>query len=101
MFLWDDRGIVACVDHQTGETVWVKRVGGNYFGSPVCVAGRIYCLDRDGDVVVIAAAGEYELLGRNSLGDPTSTTPAVAGGAIYFRTESRLFSLGGKTSTSN
>lgn len=96
LFLWDDRGIVACVELTTGESVWVKRVGGSYFGSPVCVDGRLYCADRDGNVVVLAASDKYELLARNALGEPTCATPAVAGGVMYIRTDSQLFSLGGK-----
>ncbi len=95
MFLWDDKGIVACVDRATGKEVWVKRVGGTFFGSPICVAGRLYCADRDGNVVVLAAAGKYELLSRNPLGEATCATPAVADGVIYFRTDSHVFSLGG------
>lgn len=96
MFLWDDRGIVTCVEAQTGETIWQKRIGGTFFGSPVCVDGRLYCIDRNGVVVVIEAGREFKLLARNELGEASCATPAVAGGVMYLRTESRLFSLGGK-----
>ena len=96
MFLWTDRGIVSCVDHQTGKLVWQKRVGGNYFSSPICVDGKLYNVDRDGEVVVVTASAEYQLLGRNQLGETILSTMAVGNGMLFVRTESHLISLGGK-----
>ncbi len=96
MFLWSDSGIATCVEHDSGEVVWQKRIGGNYFGSPICVDGKLYCVDLDGEVVVIAASDEYELLARNSLGHPSRATPAVSNGTLLIRTDSHLFSIGGE-----
>jgi hypothetical protein len=76
--------------------LWQQRVGGNFFGSPIRVADKIYCMERDGEMVVIAAADKYQLLARNKLGESGNSTPAVAGGVMYFRTKSHLMSLGGK-----
>ena len=42
-------------------------------------------------LVVIAAADKYELLARNSLGEPSKATSAVSGGTLYLRSESRLY----------
>lgn len=94
MFLWSDAGIATCVDRASGKVIWQKRVGGNYFSSPICINGNIYCVDVDGNVVVIAAAAEYELLSRNPLGHPSRATPAVSHGSLLIRTESQLFCLG-------
>ena len=47
-------------------------------------------------VVVLAAADTFELLSRVPLGELSYATPAVAGGVMYLRTQSQLFSLGGK-----
>ncbi|MEM9660466.1 MAG: PQQ-binding-like beta-propeller repeat protein, partial [Planctomycetota bacterium] len=95
VFLWSDKGVATCLDAASGEEQWVKRVGGNYSGSPVHAAGRIYCISDDGDVVVLAAAPQYELLGRNPLGEGSRSTPAVAQGRMFLRTYSRLFCIGG------
>jgi len=96
MYLWNDRGVASCANLATGEIVWTKRVGGNYFGSPVWVNGKLYCIDTDGVVTVIAAADEFEILARNDLGEGSCSTPAVANGRMYLRTKSHLFSLGDK-----
>ena len=95
-FLWSDNGVVTCIMAATGEVVWRNRVGGSYYGSPVWVNGRLYCIDRTGTVAVISGTEAYELFSRVPLGEPGFSTPAVAGGAMYFRTETKLMSLGGQ-----
>ena len=50
---------------------------------------------RTGEVVVVAAGDKFEVLHRIPLGEPSYATPAVAGGVMYLRTSSHLFSLGG------
>ena len=95
-FLWADTGVVTCIRAATGEQLWRERVGGEFYGSPICVAGRLYCIAKNGEVVVLAASSRYELLARVPLGEDSYATPAVANGTIYLRTHSRLFSLGRK-----
>ncbi|MFT7640606.1 MAG: outer membrane protein assembly factor BamB, partial [Pirellulaceae bacterium] len=95
MFLWTDTGICVCVNAVDGESIWQKRVGGNFFGSPVCVDGKMYCVDVDGVVNIVAASDEYELLNKVQLGETCRSTPAVANGVLYIRTFSHLYSLGG------
>ena len=94
LFMWADDGIVSCVDAATGDEHWKKRIGGNYSGSPICVDGKLYCVSEDGEVVVLAASKEYELLARNNLEVPSRSTPAVIGGRLLLRTYSHLISLG-------
>jgi outer membrane protein assembly factor BamB len=96
VFLWNDRGIVSCIDGQNGAMKWQEHIGGNFSGSPVRAGDRIYCMSTDGEVIVLAAADKYEQLGRNPLGEATRATLAVAGGRMYLRTESHLVSIGGK-----
>ena len=96
LFLWTDDGIVTCLKIASGEVIWRERVGGSFYGSPVWVSGRLYCIAKNGDVVVLAAADDFELLSRVPLGESSYATPAVAGGVMYLRTQSHLFSLGGK-----
>jgi outer membrane protein assembly factor BamB len=93
LYLWGDSGIVSCVELKTGNNVWTKRVGGDYFGSTVLIDGKIYIMSEDGKCVVIAASPKYELLGENDLGDPSHATPAVANGRLYLRTFHRLACL--------
>lgn len=97
VFLWYDRGgIVTCIDAASGNVHWKKRVGGDYFSSPVLIGDRIFCTDIGGTTVVLAASKDYKLLAKNDLGDNMHATPAIAGGRLYLRTFHHLISLGGK-----
>jgi outer membrane protein assembly factor BamB len=93
LYTWLDIGLVACAEMATGETVWIERVGGNYSGSPILIDGRLFCISEEGDVVVVAAAPEFQLLGRSPLGDASYATPAVANGRLYLRGFTRLACL--------
>jgi len=95
LFLWADDGVVSCLRVATGETVWRERVAGGFYASPVWVNGYLYNVSKTGDVVVLAAGDTFEVVHRIPLGAPSYATPAVAGGVMYVRTSSHLFSLGG------
>jgi len=96
IFLWSDNGIVTCLDLPTGNLIWRERVPGSFFGSPVCIANRLYCIAKNGEVVVLAAADKFEELARVPLGAPSYSTPAVSDGVMLLRTSAHLFSLGGQ-----
>lgn len=95
-FLWYDKGIVSCIDTESGEVVGRQRVGGNYYGSPVRIGDRICCLSEDGDFVVLSATPELKQLARMPLGESSEATPAIADGVLYLRTSNHLISVGGK-----
>lgn len=96
LFLWSDGGIVTCLDARSGKEHWRERVGGNFFSSPICIDGRIYNASAEGEMVVVQAGPEFEVLGRTDLGEGTRATPAVARGRMYVRTFTHLMSVGGK-----
>lgn len=94
LFTFHDSGYVSCLRSATGEQLWREKPAGKFFGSPVWVSGKLYCITTAGDVVVIRAASNYELLAVNPLGERSHSTPAVADGRIYLRTFSYLISIG-------
>jgi len=96
LYLWNDDGTAACVDIKSGKTVWQRRVGGNYSGSPLCVDGKIYVMSEKGEVMIIAASPEFKSYGKVEIGDPSHSTPSIANGRLYFRTFHRLACLEAK-----
>ena len=96
LFVWCDGGVVKCLHASTGDVIWEERVGGDYFGSPVVVGDRLYCISREGEMVVLSATRRFEELGRIDLGERSNSTPAVAGGVMYLRTVSHVMALGGR-----
>jgi len=98
VYLWQDGGILRCIEARTGETIYEKRVGGNYFSSPILVGDYLWGMSRDesGPVVVVKAGDEFEIVGENKLGAGVFATPAVHDGVMYIRTTDSLISLGGE-----
>jgi outer membrane protein assembly factor BamB len=95
-FGFHDGGVVSCFRIATGEVLWSQKPAGKYFGSPVCVDGKLYGITVDGDVVVLRADPKYELLSVNPLGEKSHATPAVANGRMFLRTFSHLIAVGGE-----
>jgi len=95
LWLWSDGGIVTCMHAPTGEIRYQERVGGNFFGSPVWIDGRLFCISTSGEIVVVEASDKFNVLHRFSLNETCHTTPAVALGSMFVRTEKHLLSIGG------
>lgn len=93
-WLWSDGGIVTCLKVATGEIQYQERVGGNFFGSPVCVDGRLYCVSTSGELVCVEAKEQFKVLDRFQLHELSRSTPAVALDRLFVRTEKHLWCFG-------
>jgi outer membrane protein assembly factor BamB len=98
-WLWSDSGIITCLQPSTGRIYYRERVGGDYFGSPVWVDGRLFCVSTAGEVVTVEAGDSFKLLGKYGLRETCHSTPAVALNHLFVRTEKHLFSIGGAERT--
>lgn len=92
-----DKKALTCMDAKSGEVKWSKRLGGNavFRGSPTGADGSIYLISENGEVFVVAAADEYKLLSRFSMGEePCRASIAVAGNQLFIRTGMGLYCVG-------
>jgi outer membrane protein assembly factor BamB len=93
-----DRGFFTCHDARTGKEVYPRqRIAADASGfttSPIAYNGRIFATSEDGDTYVIQAGPEFKVLGKNSLGEMTLASPAVARGSVVMRTASKLYRIG-------
>lgn len=97
LFMVNDSGILISFDPATGNVIKQGRLKGaidKYFASPVGADGKVYLISQDGTVSVVKAAGEWEVLAVNSLGDEVFATPAIDDGKLYIRTKSALYCFG-------
>ncbi len=95
LFTLTTAGIMTCYQAESGEVLWRQRLEGEYFASLVAGDGKVYATNTEGATSVIAAASEFQLIGRNLLGDTVYATPAVAGGRLVIRTATGLACIDG------
>jgi len=100
IYMANDSGIASCFDAKTGEKVWQSRTEGIFSASPVAGDGKIYLLSETGETIVLKAGREYQVLATNDLGERMVASPAISQGQIFIRTDSNLFCIGNKTSSS-
>lgn len=95
LYMVTNNGTVSCIDAKTGEVAWKEsRIGGNYYASPIHAAGRIYLFNRRAETTVIEAGRRFKVLAKNALGKAIlQATPAVAGNALFLRTETHLYRI--------
>jgi outer membrane protein assembly factor BamB len=91
LYLISDRGQFSCVDARTGKVVWEDKLKGNYSASPIVAGGNIYLTSEEGKGTLVKAARKKEILGEFDMGEKTFASFAAADGALYVRTESRLY----------
>ena len=92
-----DQPYVFSFDPVTGNIIKQGRLHGaidKYFSSPVAADDKVFLIGQGGQVSVVKAAGDWEVLAVNELDDECYATPAIADGHIYIRTRSALYAFG-------
>ena len=89
-----DAGIASCLNAATGEAYWSERLGGNFSASPVAAEGRIYFVNEAGVTSVVRADKTFSLVAKNDLGERSLASPALDEGAIFIRTETKMWKIG-------
>ena len=97
IYLLADNGILTCLDAATGAVVYE---GGRvplptrFVASPVAFGSNIVLSGQDGDMFVVRAGPEHEVLATNSMGESLWASPAIANGRMYVRGDRHLFAIG-------
>ena len=97
LYMVNDSGILLSFDPATGNVIKQGRLHGaidKYFASPVAADGKVFLVGQNGQVSVVKAAGDWQVLAVNELDDEVFATPAIADGRVYIRTRSALYSFG-------
>ncbi|NQT53998.1 PQQ-binding-like beta-propeller repeat protein, partial [bacterium] len=84
---------MTCLDPKTGAKKWQGWLGGRqvYRASPTGADGKIYCMNKSGDVVVLAAGDAFKVLHRVKMGGaPARASIAVGAGSLFIRTAKAL-----------
>ena len=94
VYIAGDRGINTCLDAAKGTVVWKKRLGDQYYASPVAGDGKVYFPSKGGIVFVVKAGPQYEVLAKNDMGEGIVASLAISDGQIFLRGEKHLFCIG-------
>ena len=87
-------GILTAIDAKTGTVLKTGRVSGalgGYSSSPVAAEGKIYLASEDGNVAVLRAGSEWEVISAAHIGEACYATPALSEGDVYLRTDEALY----------
>jgi len=93
LYMASDVGAVTAIDAATGKRIWRQRGDGIFSASPVAGDGKIYFVSETGETIVLKAGRQAEVLARNDIGERLIASPAVSDGAIYLRSDDRLFCI--------
>ena len=93
LYLLSDRGLLTCVDLETGEEVWNERVGGNYLASPLYVDGKIYLCSNQGKFTLFKPGRTYQHIAENNLDEGLMASPVPYGNALILRTKTQLYRI--------
>ena len=97
MMVFASYGWENCTDQRVwDEEIRLARIAadsGTFSASPWSYNGKIFAVSEDGDTFVMQAGPEFKVLGRNSLGEMTLASPAVANGSLIMRTATKLYRI--------
>ena len=97
LYLFTDNGIVTCLDPKTGT---IKYEGGRipvparFMGSPVAFGGMVAMTSEEGDTFMLKAGPTHEIVRTNSIAESVYSSPAIANGRVYIRSDKHLFAIG-------
>lgn len=97
VFLFRNGGIATTLNAETGKVLKQARLTGaldDYYASPVGADGKVYIASEQGKVVVLRAAGDWEILAINDFDSEIYATPAISEGRMFIRTRDTLYAIG-------
>jgi outer membrane protein assembly factor BamB len=91
-------GALSCFRAQSGELIYREQLGKRtgFSASGIAADGKLYFSSEEGDIFVVKAGPDFEVLATNSMKDECMATPAISEGMLYFRTHHYLVAVSDK-----
>src|SRR5262249_43710608 len=95
LYMVNNNGVLSAYEAKTGNRLYQQRIEGgvSFTASPVAASGKLYIGTEDGDVFVVKAGPQYELIARNPMGEAILATPALVGDLLILRGDKHLFAI--------
>lgn len=97
LFGCTDNGILTCFDAKSGAIRYSERLGKGAEGftaSPVSDGRHLFYSSEGGRILVIPASDTFSITAMNEMGETVMASPALADGALFFRTREKLIAIG-------
>jgi len=97
LYVCRDNGQLSVFDARTGQVLHTQRLGSGATGftaSAVAADGKIYYTSESGEIFVLSAGPQPELIATNAMDEIVMATPAISEGVLYFRTRGHLVAVG-------
>jgi outer membrane protein assembly factor BamB len=94
IYVVNGAGVLIKASLKNGDELWKLRLKGPFSGSPVAAGKRIHIVNERGIFQTIDPdAPEGKVTHEVELKETVLTTPAISNGAIYVRSDSKLWKL--------
>jgi outer membrane protein assembly factor BamB len=95
VFTLNDAGVLTAGDATDGKRLWQLRLKGPFSATPVAAGALLYCVNEKGVLFVVdTAQPEGAIVSELDLGKTILSTPSIAHGAVYIRSDGKLWKLG-------
>jgi outer membrane protein assembly factor BamB len=95
VFTLNDAGVLTAGDAADGSRLWQLRLKGPFSATPVATGSRLFCVNEKGLLQVVdTAQSQGAVVSEVDLRQTVLSTPSIANGAIYVRSDGKLWKLG-------
>ena len=94
VFTVNRAGVLTAGGLETGKRKWQLRLKGPFSSTPVAAGKHVFIFNEAGLMQVVdTTTKEGEVVGKLNLDDQVLATPAVANGAIYVRSNTKIYKV--------
>lgn len=98
LYCLKDRGFLSCFDARSGEEHYLEARlprGSQFKASPIAADGHLYLAAESGDVFVVRAGDELEIVATNTLeGQTFVASPLALDGNLFLRSQDGVYCIG-------
>jgi outer membrane protein assembly factor BamB len=94
LYVVGTNGVLTAFDAKSGNKHYQTRIApGGYTASPIASDGCLYVGDEEGNLFILKAGTEFEILSKKDFGEVLMATPAISQQMMVVRTQHHLWAL--------
>ncbi len=96
IYIAEYAGKIHCLDADTGKSFWVHDARSRIWGSTLVADGKVFIGNEDGDLIILKAGKEKQLLNSIYFDAPIYSTPVTANGTLFVASQTHLYAIDGR-----